>query len=119
MKEEAKPDGPFTDESRALTDIEAIIAEVDHSTPERQKNVLGDKWKYINAIADYIAKTALIKDKACQARVEKIFEEIENFSTVEQSNYRDGGIPIRAIPESSYQALISNNILEVRLASPL
>ena len=50
---------------KELPDIELVFANVAGSTPERHKNVLGDKWKYINAVNDalahYVAVEPIIK----------------------------------------------------------
>ena len=52
--------------------IEGVMADVDGLTPKRSKNVLGDKWKYINALADGLPqydfgdgkRLAIVDDKA-------------------------------------------------------
>ena len=88
---------PKPDESRLLTKNELLNAGV--SYPQINFGYLQD------AIKAQDAKTASIKDTECQARVERIFKEIEKNSAIDKLPYRDGCEIIRTIPESTWQAL--------------
>jgi len=101
-----------------IEDIKKILREVyweefDYSQPDWK--VKGNRWfdkkaKEIRRILEerlkeQDAKTASIKDKECQERVEGIFKEIEDNSAIDQMAYRDGGGLLRTIPEATWQVI--------------
>ena len=47
------------DKAMLTKEIEKVFARVAKLTPEEHKNVLGDKWKYINATVEYISAKAI------------------------------------------------------------
>jgi len=59
--------------------IEEIFAEVAGSTPEKHKNELGDKWKYIDAIHDKLIPTIQKAEReGIMSEYETLFQFAEN-----------------------------------------
>lgn len=61
-------------ESRSLTDkVEQIFAEVAESTPEQHKNVIGDKWKFINPVVELFDQELKLLNQQWIEEIEKYY----------------------------------------------